>query len=88
MSSRKCEPLAALTRTCYSLSARLLASIPRLGACLANPHRRWSAVMRLIIAVIAGLVIAVAAVAIAENVLSSAANGTPSDYSLYVYGTR
>jgi hypothetical protein len=44
--------------------------------------------MRLIIAVIAGLVIAVAAVAIAENVLSSAANGTPSDYSLYVYGTR
>lgn len=44
--------------------------------------------MRLIIAVIAGLVIAVAAVAIAENVLAAAANGTPSNASLYVYGTR
>jgi hypothetical protein len=44
--------------------------------------------MRLIIAVVAGLVIAVVAVAVAENVLSSAANGTPSNSSLYVYGTR
>ena len=44
--------------------------------------------MRLIIAVVAGLVIAVAAVVVAENVLSSAANGTPSNSSLYVYGTR
>jgi K+-transporting ATPase c subunit len=45
-------------------------------------------VIRLIIAVVAGLVIAVVAVAVAENVLSSAANGTPSNSSLYVYGTR
>jgi hypothetical protein len=44
--------------------------------------------MRLIIAVVAGLVIAVVAVVVAENVLSSAANGTPSNSSLYVYGTR
>jgi hypothetical protein len=44
--------------------------------------------MRLIIAVIAGLVIAVAAVVVMENVLSSAANGTPSNATLYVYGTR
>lgn len=44
--------------------------------------------MRLIIAVIAGLVIAVAAVVITENVLSSVANGTPSAYTLYVYGNR
>jgi hypothetical protein len=44
--------------------------------------------MRLIIAVVAGLVIAVVAVAVAENVLASAANGTPSNSSLYVYGTR
>lgn len=44
--------------------------------------------MRLIIAVVVGLVIAVGAVAIAENVLSSAANGTPSNSSLYQYGNR
>jgi hypothetical protein len=45
-------------------------------------------VIRLIIAVVAGLVIAVVAVAVVENVVSSAANGTPSNSSLYVYGTR
>jgi hypothetical protein len=44
--------------------------------------------MRLIIAVVAGLVIAVAAVLVAENVLSDVANGTPSNSTLYVYGTR
>jgi hypothetical protein len=44
--------------------------------------------MRLIIAVVAGLVIAVAAVVFAESLLASAANGTPSNGSLYVYGTR
>ena len=44
--------------------------------------------IRLIIAVVAGPVIAVVAVAVAENVLSNAANGTPSNSSLYVYGTR
>jgi hypothetical protein len=44
--------------------------------------------MRLIIAVVVGLVIAVGAVAIAENVLSHAANGTPSNASLYQYGTH
>jgi hypothetical protein len=44
--------------------------------------------MRLIIAVIAGLVIAVVAVVVAENVLASAADGTPSSGTLYVYGTR
>lgn len=44
--------------------------------------------IRLIIAVVAGLVIAVVAVAVVENVVSSAANGTPSNSSLYAYGTR
>jgi len=44
--------------------------------------------MRLIIAVIAGLVIAVVAVVVAQSLLSDAANGTPSSYTLYVYGTR
>jgi len=45
-------------------------------------------VIRLIFAVIAGLMIAVVAVVVAENVLANAANGTPSNGSLYVYGTR
>jgi len=44
--------------------------------------------MRLIIAVVAGLVIGVAAIALVVNVLSSDANGTPSNSTLYVYGTR
>ena len=44
--------------------------------------------MRLIIAVVAGLVIAVVAVVLVANVLSSAANGTPSNATLYVYGNR
>jgi hypothetical protein len=44
--------------------------------------------MRIIVAVIVGLVIAVGAVAVAENVLSHVANGTPSNASLYQYGTR
>jgi hypothetical protein len=45
-------------------------------------------VIRLIIAVVAGLVIAVAGVVVAENVLASAANGTPTNATLYVYGSR
>jgi hypothetical protein len=44
--------------------------------------------MRLIIAVVVGIVIAVGAVAIVQNVLTHAANGTPSNASLYQYGTR
>ncbi len=44
--------------------------------------------MRLIIAVVAGLVIGVAATVLVVNVLSSDANGTPSNATLYVYGTR
>jgi hypothetical protein len=44
--------------------------------------------MRLIIAVVVGLVIAVGAVAVVESVLSHAANGNPSNASLYQYGTR
>jgi hypothetical protein len=44
--------------------------------------------MRLIIAVVAGLVIAVVAVVFVENVMSNAANGTPSNATLYVYGAR
>jgi hypothetical protein len=49
---------------------------------------RWSTVMRLIIAVVAGLAIAVVAVVFAENMLANAANGTPTNATLYVYGSR
>ena len=45
-------------------------------------------VIRLIIAIVAGLVIGVVAVGFTENLLSNAANGTPSNSSIYVYGTR
>ncbi len=44
--------------------------------------------IRLIVAVVAGLLIAVVAVVLVENVLANAANGTPSNATLYVYGTR
>jgi hypothetical protein len=45
-------------------------------------------VSRLILAIVVGIVIAVGAVALTENLLSSAANGTPSNATLYQYGTR
>lgn len=44
--------------------------------------------MRLIIAIAVGLVIAIGGVAIAENVLNNAANGTPTNASIYQYGNR
>jgi len=44
--------------------------------------------IRLIIAVVLGIVVAVGATALVENALSSAANGTPSNASLYQYGSR
>ena len=43
---------------------------------------------RLIIAIVVGIVIAVGAAAVVENVLSTASNGTPNNASLYQYGTR
>lgn len=43
---------------------------------------------RLILAIVVGIVIAVGAVALTENLLSSASNGTPTNTSLYQYGTR
>ena len=44
--------------------------------------------IRLIVAIAVGLVVAIGGVAIAENVLNSAANGTPSNASIYQYGNR
>jgi len=45
-------------------------------------------VLHLIVAVVVGLVIAVGATVVAVNVLNSSANGTPSNSSLYQYGSR
>jgi hypothetical protein len=44
--------------------------------------------MRLIIAVVTGLVVGVVAVVLVTNALADAANGTPSNATLYVYGNR
>jgi len=44
--------------------------------------------MRLIIAVVTGLALAVVAVILATSALSSADNGTPSNGTLYAYGSR
>ncbi len=43
---------------------------------------------RLIIAIVVGIVIAVGAVAVTENLLNTASNGTASNSSLYQYGQR
>lgn len=43
---------------------------------------------RLIAAIVVGIVIAVGAVVLTENLLASASNGTPTNTSLYQYGTR
>jgi hypothetical protein len=45
-------------------------------------------VSRLIIAIVVGVVVAIWAVALVQNALSSAANGTSSNSSLYQYGSR
>lgn len=44
--------------------------------------------IRLIIAVIAGLAVAVVATVLVANALQGTANGTPSKASLYSYGER
>lgn len=43
---------------------------------------------RMIIAIVVGVVIAIGAVALTESLLNGAANGTPSQASLYQYGNR
>jgi hypothetical protein len=44
--------------------------------------------IRLIIAIAIGAIIAVGGVFVLENALNNAANGTPSNASLYQYGSR
>ena len=44
--------------------------------------------LRLIIAIAIGLVLAIGGTALVVNVLSSHANGTPSNSSTYDYGSR
>lgn len=43
---------------------------------------------RLIMAIVVGIVIAIGAVALVENVLAGDSNGTPTNASIYQYGTR
>jgi len=45
-------------------------------------------VLRLIIAIVVGLAIAIGGTVLAVNVLSSHGNGTPSNSSTYNYGSR
>jgi hypothetical protein len=45
-------------------------------------------VSRLIIAIVVGVVVAIGAVALTENLLNTAANGTANQSSLYQYGNR
>jgi hypothetical protein len=45
-------------------------------------------VARLLIVMAVGAVLAVGATFLVSNVLASAANGTPSNASLYEYGSR
>jgi hypothetical protein len=49
---------------------------------------REGAVARLLIVVLVGAVLAVGATFLVSNLLSSAANGTPSNASLFEYGSR
>ena len=44
--------------------------------------------IRLIIAIAIGAVIAVGGVFVVENVLNTASNGTPTSQSIYNYGQR
>ena len=44
--------------------------------------------VRLLIAIVVGVVVAVGATVLVTNALAGAANGTPSNASLYQYGTR
>lgn len=44
--------------------------------------------LRIIIAIVVGLVIAAGATVVTTNLLSNQANGTPNNSSLYQYGSR
>jgi hypothetical protein len=45
-------------------------------------------VVRLIVAIVVGVVIAVGATVVVQNVLTSAVNGTSTNESVYQYGSR
>lgn len=44
--------------------------------------------VRLIIAIVVGVVIAVGATVLVQNVLTGTVNGTPTSQSIYQYGDR
>jgi len=64
--------------------------LPIAGVTVQNiePPEEERPVSRLIIAIVVGIVIAVGAVAVVQNVLNTASNGTVSNNSIYQYGTR
>jgi hypothetical protein len=69
-------------------AGKLLSSKPnKVTHQFTEPEGR-SAMIRLIIAIAIGAVIAVGGVFVVENVLNTASNGTPSSQSLYNYGQR
>jgi hypothetical protein len=80
--------MVAFSRTCYSLSKLLASCLWRRLLSSAVAPKEECVVIRLIIAIVVGAVIAVGATVLVDNVLGSAANGTPSNSSLYQYGTR
>jgi hypothetical protein len=45
-------------------------------------------VVRLLIAIVVGVVVAVGATVLVTNALAGVSNGTPSNASIYQYGTR
>jgi hypothetical protein len=45
-------------------------------------------VVRLLIAIVVGVVVAIGATVLVTDALAGVANGTPSNASLYQYGTR
>jgi hypothetical protein len=53
-----------------------------------NRALRRSAMVRLIIAIVVGVVVAVGATVLVQNALTGQVNGTPSSQSIYQYGSR
>jgi hypothetical protein len=59
-----------------------------MGGFPVNPARRRNVVVRLIIAVVVGLAIAIGGTVLVVNVLSSHGSSKPGNSSVYNYGSR
>jgi len=80
--------IAAEISTCYILTKLLVSCLPLALLSRNRVPEEERPVSRLIIAIVVGIVIAVGAVAVVQNVLNTASNGTVSNNSIYQYGTR